>query len=418
MNKWSNYSGTTGVVQNVGQRFFPLDEELELLPGRYTPGLQETMTRLGGKMPFPEAEDEIRAIYRTEISEPTIRRTTHENGQASEAVERQAVEEIEATLPEPTEQPERMVISTDGAFIGLTNGEWREVKTVSIGEFTSHWNAKKSEIEVKSSELSYFSRSYPARDFERYALAEIHRRGMENAEEIVTVNDGATWIQSFIDYHCPKAVRIIDFAHALGYVSRIGKTILGEETAAFNSWFETKAHQLKHEPPHRLLSELAWFGQKAETIEQETVTDAGLNYLSRRKEMIDYAHFRARGYPIGSGSVESSHKHVVHKRLKGAGMRWAEHHVDPLLALRNLIANRRWDEGWQQLVNYRLQQRWNSRQPPKPKSTPPPLNLKSIKVAPEPAENESSTIDDAVPKKPWRPPPDHPWRQPLWPSHS
>jgi hypothetical protein len=48
-------------------------------------------------MPFLEAEDEIRAIYRTEISEPTIRRTTHQNGQASEAVERQAVEEIEAT---------------------------------------------------------------------------------------------------------------------------------------------------------------------------------------------------------------------------------------------------------------------------------------------------------------------------------
>ena len=139
-------------------------------------------------------------------------------------MERQAVEEIEATLPEPTEQPERLVISADGAFIGLTIGEWREVKTVAIGEFAGHWNARKSEIEVKSSKLSYFSRSYSARDFEHYALAELDRREIEKAKEIVTVNDGAAWIQSFID-----------FAHALGYVGRIGKTILGEETLAFST---------------------------------------------------------------------------------------------------------------------------------------------------------------------------------------
>ena len=369
-------------------------------------------------MPFQEAVDEVRMTYRTEISEPTIRRTTHQNGRASEALERQAVEEIEATLPEPTEQPEHLVISAHGAFIGLTNGRWREGKTVAIGEFASHWNARKSEIEVKSSDLSYFSRSYPARDFERYALAELHRRGMEKAKEIVTVNDGATWIQSFIDYHCPEAVRVIDFAHALGYVGGIGKTILGEETQAFNTWFKTKSHQLKHEPPHRLLSELAWFGQKAETMEQEAVIESGLSYLSRRQEMIDYPHFRAQGYPIGSGSVESSHKHVVHKRLKGAGMRWAEHHVDPLLALRNLIANDRWDEGWQELVTYRLQQRWTSRPQPEPKTAVPPLTLNSIKVAPEPAKNSSATINDSVPKKPWRPPPDHPWCRPWLPSRS
>lgn len=418
MSRWLNCVGATGDVQNAGRQFFPLDEELRLLPGRYTPGLQETMTRLGSKIPFQEAVDEVRMTYRTEISEPTIRRTTHQNGRASEALERQAVEEIEATLPEPTEQPEHLVISADGAFIGLTNGRWREVKTVAIGEFASHWNARKSEIEVKSSDLSYFSRSYPARDFERYALTELHRRGMEKAKEIVTVNDGATWIQSFIDYHCPEAVRVIDFAHALGYVGCIGKTILGEETKAFNTWFKTKSHQLKHEPPHRLLSELAWFGQKAETMEQEAVIESGLSYLSRRQDMIDYPHFRAQAYPIGSGSVESSHKHVVHKRLKGAGMRWAEHHVDPLLALRNLIANDRWDEGWQQMVTYRLQQRWTSRPQPEPKTVSPPLTLNSIKVAPEPANHSSSSIIDAVPKKPWRPPPDHPWRRPWLPSRS
>ena len=52
--------------------------------------------------------------------------------------------------------------------------------------------------------------------------------------------------------------------------------------------------------------------------------------------------------------VESSHKHVVHKRLKGASMRLAERHVAPLLALRNLIANDRWaraGNNWSAIAN-------------------------------------------------------------------
>jgi hypothetical protein len=413
-----NCGGAKGDVQHVGRGLFPLDEELELLPGRYTPRLQEAMTRWGSKLPFQQAADEIKATWQTEISEPTVRRTTQENGRASEAVARQATEEIEALMPNTPSPGERMVVSADGAFVGLTSGEWREVKTVAIGEFAAQWNAKKHEIEVKSSALSYFSRTYPAREFERYALSEVHRRGVYEAKEVVAVNDGAAWIQSFIDYHCPKAERVIDFAHAQHYVGCIGKAILGEETEAFKVWFKEKSHQLKHEPPQRLLTELALFGQQAETDEQNSVIEHSLRYLSQRREMIDYSHFRARGYPIGSGTVESSHKHVVHSRLKQAGMRWAEQHVNPMLALRNLISNDCWDEGWQQLTSFRLQQRWASRPHSPPKPISPPITLDSVQVAPEPAPSPAPSSETAAPKKPWRPPPDHPWRRPWWPSRS
>lgn len=116
----------------------------------------------------------------------------------------------------------------------------------------------------------------PACDFE------LHRRGLETAKKVEAVNDGAAWILRFIDYHCPKAERAIDFAYAQSYVGRMGKANLGEETEALKSWFEDRCHQLKHEPPRRLLSELTWFGQQAETAKQEAVMEHGLRYLSRR----------------------------------------------------------------------------------------------------------------------------------------
>ena len=117
----------------MGRAIFPLDEELGLLTGRYTPRLQEAMTRLGSKVPFQQAAEEIKAFWKTEISEPTVRRTTHEHGRAGEIMARQEVEAIEAEMPNRPRQAERLVMSTDGAFISLTNGEWREVKSVAIG---------------------------------------------------------------------------------------------------------------------------------------------------------------------------------------------------------------------------------------------------------------------------------------------
>jgi len=345
------------VVQSVGRAVFPVDEELELQPGRNTPQLQEAMARLGGKLPFQQAVDEIKAFWKTELSEATVRRTTHAHGRACETMARQEAEALETEMPAAPGLAERLVISADGTFIGLANGEWREVKTVAIGQFAAQWDAKKGALEVTSSDLSYYSRCYPAREFECYALGELHRRGVEKAKEVVAVNDGAAWIQSLIDYRCPKAVRVIDFVHAQSYVGLIGKALLGEETEAFTSWYQKKSHQLKQEPPNRLLADLAWFGQQARTIEQEIAVERGLSYLSRRREMIDYRHFRNQGYPIGSGSVESSHKPVVHQRLKQAGMRWAEDHVDPMLSYRNRICNDRWTEGRQQILAYRQEQR-------------------------------------------------------------
>jgi len=52
-------------------------------------------------------------------------------------------------------------------------------------------------------------------------------------------------------------------------------------------------------------------------------------------------------WPIGSGLLESAHKHVLQARLKGAGMQWASSHVNALLALRIMIDNQRWEQEWQ-----------------------------------------------------------------------
>lgn len=402
-------------VPSVGQAFFPLDEELGLLVGRYTPRLQETIARWGSDKTFGKTVKEVARCFHTAVSEATCRRVTYRSGEAAEAFVRMTVEELEKKAPDPTAAPETLLVSADGSFIRLTTGEWREVKSVAVGEFGVVGEDKQA---VKTTDISYFTRSYGVRDFERYALAELHRRGVEKAKTVVAVNDGAAWIQSFVDYHCPQAVRIIDFAHALGYVADAGKAIWGEESDDFKGWFTHISHQLKHKPPQRTLADLRLLQPKAKSGEQETALDCAIRYLQTRLEMIDYPYFQNRGYPIGSGSVECGHKLVVQERLKGAGMRWAEHHVDPMLALRDLYCSDRWEEGWSQIVAHQQWQRrlkrTSARQAEEATSTEPLTfaKLKSEGLLPE----DKTEIKNSETEPPYRPGPDHPWRNNKWPT--
>jgi hypothetical protein len=72
-----------------------------------------------------------------------------------------------------------------------------------------------------------------------------------------------------------------------------------------------------------------------------------IGYLTRFYEAVDYEHFTAKGYPIGSGEIESSHKSVPQKRLKLPGACWHPDSINPMLSLRILRANNWWDEFWE-----------------------------------------------------------------------
>lgn len=390
-----------------------------LLPGYTTPRLQETLTRLGGKMPFEEAKEEFWFSHHTAVGEATCRRITYRNGRAAEAWDCQEAIRLEKEGFDEIEGQAKLVISADGSFIRLTNGEWREVKGLAVGEFETVDAALGVSEEVKTRNLSYFTRSYGVRDFETFALPELARRGLDEAETVVAVNDGAEWLQSFINYHCPTAARILDFAHALGHVAEAGRVIWGAESDTFKSWFEHCSHQLKHKPPQRTLAELSLLLPKAQGDEQATIIDNARFYLQRRLDMIDYPYFQRRGYPIGSGSVESAHKQVVQRRMKQAGMRWAPQHVNPILALRDLLCSDRWSEGWDNIVAFQLQQQREKRcQRALAKQPSPslPLTFSALQAAgllptPEVAEERPP-----APKKPKRDPKDHPWRKGIWPT--
>src|SRR6266705_1764300 len=223
-------------------------------------------------------------------------------------------------------------------MVHLVGGEWVEVKTLALGEVTRNRRG-----EVCTQYLSYCSRLSDAASFAEAALVETHRRGLERASEVCAVQDGAQWLQGLVDSHCADAVRILDCAHAAEYINEIGQVVRTAGGRLPVTWLEGVLHRLKHQGPHRVLQHLAWLAARypSPTIQEN------LAYLQKREEHMQYPTYQEAGWPIGSGSVESANKLVVEARLKGAGMRWCRHNVNPMLVLRNAVCNREWKPTWE-----------------------------------------------------------------------
>lgn len=309
-------------------------------------------------MPFAHAARELGWLSRAPggvlVSESVAERLTEAAGAAYVAEQTAAVEALEQRpTPEPP-GPSVLQMSADGAMISLVGKQWAEVKTVAIGTVV-----QRPDGEVHAQEPSYFARRAGHATFRRLALVETHRRGVGTAGTVVAVQDGADWLQGFVDFHRRDAVRVLDFPHAVEYLTRASHEALGvamTATPASKAWLAAQAHALKHDGPDAVLAALRALAPGAHRA-------AALAYLVPRRPQLQYPTFRAAGYPIGSGLVEGANKVVVQDRLKGSGMHWAPASVDPMLALRTVVCADRWDEAWPQIsARLRAAARARSRQ--------------------------------------------------------
>jgi hypothetical protein len=388
-----------------------------LLPGHLTPRLQGCLARLGTHAPFAPAAAILAQLLRVTVSPATARRVTQRAGAAAEAVQEQERARLEREGPPPPPGPAKLLLSTDGAMVPLRGGVWAEVRTLVLGQLGEPVQNAKGERVVPCTELSYFSRLMDAEAFLTAAYGEIYRRGVERAAAVGAVSDGADWCQSFVQFHRPDAVRILDFPHAGQRVAEVGRLAFGAEGEQAQAWTQEQLHALKHEGPATVLQALQTLAN--EHAAEERLAE-NLAYLRRRENQMQYPQFQAAGWPIGSGVVESANKLVVEARLKGPGMHWERTHVNWMLTLRNGECSQRWEEVWQ-AASRQLRQPRRTRQATPPPAPPPPAVSPAPRAAAMPsaavataatgAARAANPPERARPSQPPRPAADHPWRR-------
>jgi hypothetical protein len=367
-------------------------------------------------MPFERAAQLLTWLTGATATEPTARRLGFRAGAAYVAYQEAEAARIARELPPALPGPAQLVLEVDGAMVPLVGGEWTEVKTLAIGEIGAPvW--EQGEWVVHSHRLSYFSRCEEAEPFGQQALVEVHQRGVERAETVAAVTDGAEWEQGFIDLHRADAVRILDFPHAAQRLPLIAQALWEADPPAAGAWAAERARQLKTEGPEPLLAELA---ELAQTYPEAAGLAEHQAYLQKRQAHMQYPEYRLRGLPLGSGAVESGNKLVVEARLKGAGMHWARAHVNPMVALRNVVCSDRWEEAWPQMAVRRQPETratGRARRAGAAVRAAPPVLRPEPRIAgagtpgDEPSGGRGTEAPTGRAASPRRPAANHPWRR-------
>lgn len=332
----SYYAGCT-----CGKGQAPLDQKLGLKPGRVSAGLAELLALGGIELAFEQGRRWLEKYLLFSVSENTIRSATETRGAQRQAQEEawrkqsQTESWLQARLRSTGAAPQRLYGSIDAAktrieprcpeekaqreeaFRDLKVGCWYELEAVPAARRSQRQQEKydREQQVFRAKNLRYYCDLQEARQFGQLVWATGCRVLADFVPELVFVCDGAVWIWNLVKQYYPHAIQIVDWYHATEHLEKIA-------ALAFPQAQERKAWLVD-------VKEALWHGQVQAVIRACQDLAAGqpkvspeIAYFANNEARMDYGRFRAAGYAIGSGTIESACKQIVVQRLRKSGAQW------------------------------------------------------------------------------------------------
>lgn len=342
----------------IGQ-VVPLDEELGLEAYQGSDqGLKQKACLLAVFVPFETATMLLQQLTGVKVSATSIWTWVQTIGQQLEAqleAELAQMEQGNAPVSEDLNSPldqQPLLIGADGVMVpfrsqrGRPHGKirYREVKVGVLARLTSRVNRSGEPIsELKQRRLVAMVGSIA--DFTPRLRLEALRQGIEQAECVVWLSDGAAGLWCLFEAHfAVHALGVLDFYHATQNLWQGVGAWLGGHSRAARAWFHEARHRLRYGQADDVLADLLTAAELPELSSASRATIARLHaYLDKHHDHIQYQQLKEAGLPIGSGLVESACKWLIQQRFKGVGMRWGEESFTHLLLLRLAWVNGRFD---------------------------------------------------------------------------
>jgi hypothetical protein len=324
-----------------GQGQAPLDARFGLAPGQVTAGLASLVALAGVELAFEHSRRWLEQFLLFAVSENTVRKETEDFGQLQADQENRQKEAshdpayLQARLREVHQPPVRIYGSLDGAHVRIEERgrdpdtqplteKWREMKVgcwYTVSAVPPSWQRQRHRQKaaighqaLQAQEMHYFCEIAEADDFATLLWATGLQVQADRAQEVIFVCDGAQWIWRMIDHYFPHAVQIVDWFHAEERLKTLAQDAVNLETDPH--WLVTMCSALWH-------GDLPTVIAACEKLAAHSpAADQAATYFRNNADRMRYGHFRAQGYMIGSGTVESACKQIVSQRLKRSGAQW------------------------------------------------------------------------------------------------
>jgi hypothetical protein len=297
----------------------------------YSNRLQRVMTDFGAEDSFQRATARLKEHYGLAVNPEAIGQQTLHHGKA-----------IGAMVPLPHPAAKELVTEMDGSLIPVVqpakSGDrrknktlvWREVRVCcarAVGKDRPVYGATLGTLESCSLLWEQTARS----------------AGFNPKTYVHGVGDGAPWIlEKFKENFAEQGQYLLDFYHVSEYLAGAARVIAGEKKAL--SWVRRQQGRLLNNQASKVLRSLS--RQLEPESQAETPVRDAYRYIDQRRANLDYRNAREKKLPIGSGEIESAHRHLIQKRLKLSGSWWKETNAQAVITLRTARANQCWETYW------------------------------------------------------------------------
>lgn len=338
------------------QMVIPLDAVLDLPPGEVTVSLTRRALRMATYTSFGPLQEELLIQHSVRVSDSTLDGLMQMAGGRAEQ-DRQAELDRLSGVPMSVEREKmveadcggasRLYISCDGITYRT---RYREIDPNHPKQKRLvHQEMKSGAVFWQDAGGRWCKRIVTGRDKpDRFGLSLWSlavRCGMLKAAEVIFISDGGGWCSTVAEMYFKDATRILDWYHLSEHVWEAGRALYPQEEKTAGRWVDECLGHLHDSSGIGLLRHL----ERSRAIRpptEQTILDALIGYLRPRVTHTDYVDFRAAGYVIGSGMMESTCKQVVGQRLKGTGMQWSEAGALAMTALVVHRLNGTWDRFW------------------------------------------------------------------------
>jgi hypothetical protein len=330
------------------QGVYPLDQKLGLRPGQMSAELESLSGMTGAQLSFGQGSNLFEALTLISLSDHSLAKATQAIGSEVQAQEKEwgAQSQDEAWLQRQDRQadrPKRLYGSLDAAKVHIRGEEedpWRDLKVGAWFTTTAKPPQKADEDwKIEADNITYYCDILEAKEFGNLLWATGCQRQAQLAEELIFLGDGAEWIWNLVQEHYPEAIQIVDWFHATEYIAPVANAAFSDKDKR-QAWSE------------QIRSDL-WDGELAEVIaafdcftEHQRAGEAAtkaVTYFTNNQHRMDYPTYRAKGYQIGSGTIESGCKQIVSQRLKVAGAIWELDNAIKTAKARAALLSGQWD---------------------------------------------------------------------------
>jgi hypothetical protein len=316
----------------------PLPDLLGVAQHSYSQELQRAMADFGLDHSFSAAAAKIKEHYRFEVPVSSLRRHTLRH---SARIAAKGQRTAAASRGLPVRGAECLVAEADGSMVPMVRFEGRGQDRRKNRKVDYH------EVRLCACRASGSQRThYRAGIGSPEAIGSLWKQCAREAGRglntfVHALGDGAVWIeqQAKSQLQCDRL--LLDFFHVCEYLKE------AEPACAPNPcWFATQKKRLLRNRNDLVIKDLALHLEPPGCPNEQAPVRCAHRYLSNRLSHLDYYGSRQQNLPIGSGLIESGHKHVIQARMKIAGAAWLPASANTFIQTRAHRASGLWDCFW------------------------------------------------------------------------